>query len=576
MLPNPPSARAGSYLATHISPILYLLSLPSDWVNVPLPAYFALTQGFIYGLLTFAGAWCARPLLENVRGGPWWAGVFGLGLGFSGLALAGMAFPHFEFLFGGLAILFLALLLQGRWRWAMGPFGLALLVREDCGLHLFGVLFLLWGLTWMIPEWRWRRRQLGAFMGVALGYSILAIILQKLYFPGDDALRRVYLGDPLFHQVTRAMLARRVDYYLNNGKYLWVPLFILLSAAAWRRSLVLLCGVAAFLPWLVVNFVAVNDSAGELSIYYGFPLVVALIWPALTYAADPRRMTPGRAVILQAALLGASAALFWSEHGNIVAVAVETGLSPSGFRTEEYNRNRDLVRAIEGQPGAQVFDPCVAACFPRDITRANTLSSISAPAPDILVGFMGRYTYGQMLAWAGTQGPWHEYLLPGLWIYVLSKKPLPSELILADGATDLGVAGTMPNVGLAPHPGSEARREGNGGIRDDQNYDTLQEIVDGAMSAFPPGRYTLTLEVEMTSAAAADLIVCDVTTEHDPLALAKPEWAGAAYRASANPGKISLTLNCSSPADHFKIRVAKQGGAHLLIKSYTLARVGEL
>lgn len=438
-LPNPPAFGGGTWLSTHITPILYLLSLPSNWGNLPLPDYYALTQGFIYGLLALAGALGARPLLASWRGGPVLAALFGLGLGFSGITLSAVSFPHFEFLFCGWAILFLALLLQGKWRWAIGPFVLALLVREDCGLHLFGILLLLLGAAFSIPEWRARRPALAAFMAAALAYSLTVIFLQKKYFPGDDSLHRIYLGDPLFAHVNGALLGRRMEYLLSQGKYVWVPMVILLGAAIRRRSLVLLCGVAAFVPWMLLNFLAKSDSAGELYLYYSFPLAIAQIWPALTYAVDPRRPPPGRAVILQAVMLLSSTILFAAEHRPAFDTVMAGGFSHEGFKVEEYRRSRDFVLAISREKSRHIFDVSVAALFPNDLSTEDIPAGPPAQTPDVIVGFKDGPESAAMAAYARPLGPWHQYSLSWLPLYVWSKEPLPAELFPAEGISDEGV-----------------------------------------------------------------------------------------------------------------------------------------
>ncbi len=438
LLPNPVSFGPGSWLSTHITPLLYLLSIPSNWVDWPLPDYYALTQGFIYGLVAFAGALCSRPLLASMRGGPVIAALFGLGLGFSGVTLAAVGYPHYECLFCGWAILFLALLLQGNWRWAAGPFALALLVREDCGLHLFGILLLLLGVAWVIPEWRPRRRTLAVFMALALGYSLLAIFFQKLYFPGDDALHRIYLGDPLFSHLTGAALGQRLNYQWTQGKYIWVPHCLLLGVAIWRRSLVLLCGFAAFLPWVAFNFLAKSELASELYLYYSFPLIIAQIWPALTYAADPRRLPPAHVAVLQAVILGVSTFFFANEHPRAFNTILAGGLSFEGFHQADYRKTRDFVLALSRQTNHRLFDVSVAALFPNNIARANWENGVPAQTPDIIVGFKDGPESEILRTYALSRGPWHEYSLSWLPLYILSKQPLPAELFPAEGVNDIG------------------------------------------------------------------------------------------------------------------------------------------
>ena len=113
--------------------------------------------------------------------------------------LAALGFPHFEIAIPALILLSLSLHVQGRIWATLAALAVCLTVREYAGLHAA----LLYGSVYLVKLFRDRDLRTGKTeLGISLAcilYSVVAISLQKHFFPGDNALSRVYLGDPPCH-----------------------------------------------------------------------------------------------------------------------------------------------------------------------------------------------------------------------------------------------------------------------------------------------------------------------------------------------------------------------------------------
>jgi hypothetical protein len=201
---------------------------------------------------------------------------------------------------------------------------------------------------------------------------------------------------------------------------------------------------------------------------------------------------------------------------------------------------------------------------------------VAEQRPDLVVGFSGAPQSGIILSYALRQGPWHQYALSGLPIFVMSKTALPAAPLAAAGVVDRGESLLPPNFGLIPVAGTGTQIQPDGGIRDDDRYDPLQNIVYGPYVPLPLGKYTVTFDLEVTAATGTDVVVCEVADKDGGEILDKVKLDGAALSAATTAHQVSLTFNSTDLADRFEFRVWKQGGAHVLIKSYTLARAGEL
>ncbi|MGB0562080.1 MAG: hypothetical protein ACPGVO_09785 [Spirulinaceae cyanobacterium] len=285
-LPAPTVLDWGSLLRIHIFGIFWITSALSYIVPLNMVQSYAFYQGIYYGLpaVTVYGFLLAQ--FPRLRQGwrPVGAAFLGLLFAFNGITQVLMYDTHPEIAGTTFLILFLTLVARRRYGWAIAPFLLCLLVREDMGFHIVGIF----GLLLLGQGWRdralWREpagRWLWGLTGFAFVYSLAMILLQKLLFPEqDNALTWVYLGDPPFAHLSGAFFQERLADQLRNLHYLYLPAIATLALSLyprWRPTL--LIGFLAYLPWYGFNLLAFSGIAGTLAKYYAFPYIISLAWP---------------------------------------------------------------------------------------------------------------------------------------------------------------------------------------------------------------------------------------------------------------------------------------------------------
>ncbi|MEM8638926.1 MAG: hypothetical protein AAGG51_08955 [Cyanobacteria bacterium P01_G01_bin.54] len=288
---HPPTVLGwGSFLQAHVFGIFWLTSALSYILPLNMVQSYALYQGLYYALpaVTLYSFLLAQfPGLQQgwQRG---WAAFLSLLFAFNGITQVLMDDTHPEIAGPTFLILFLTLWVRQRYGWAIVPFLLCLLVREDMGFHIVGILGLVLlgrGLShrgfWQQPAGRW----LWGFNLFAFTYSIGIIVLQKIFAPevydqGYPLFAGVYLGDPAFAHLSAAFFRERLADQLRNLHYIYLPALATLSLSLyprWRPTL--LIGFLAYLPWYGLHLLAVKGIAGILAKYYTFPYIISLAWP---------------------------------------------------------------------------------------------------------------------------------------------------------------------------------------------------------------------------------------------------------------------------------------------------------
>ncbi len=389
VLENPSAVVFGAigerFYATHFSPGLWLLSLPSWLLPVSMPVWLGVLEGVkhaaIAGVvwllvreLRTAGA--AERRASDGAGAAWAAGAAGAALvllaAFNGVLLACNVFPHFETWLVPLGLGFLLALHRGHMPAAWVCLAGAVSIREDMGFHLCGLLLVMAVLRgwrpWTAPREAETKRWLG-FAAAGFAASVAALLIMRLGFPGDRAFARVYLGEPLFAHIDGEMLAGRLRLYWEERAYLWAPALVCGAWAAWRRSWWPLAGYLAFVPWALLHVLAASVYAGALASYYGFPYALALLWPlagALYFARGERA---GPTLGWAAALVLVSILAF--ARGNDLGAAVDRMRAPAlGTREPIETVVRHLAEAVE-RSGPVVVCDAVAAQAPRLFDRTN-------------------------------------------------------------------------------------------------------------------------------------------------------------------------------------------------------------
>lgn len=285
-LPIPTQLGGGSYYGTHLVPLFSVLSACLRHAPTSTAEDFAIFTGVMNAMPAIAVYWMlVGPLGWRDTRNSVFAAALAIGFGFSGFILQSMRYPHFETLIEGALMLFLVALVAGRTRLASGFFILALITREDAGLHaalaLLGVLMLQRRSPRFAGGWR---VTLG-FMMVGLIYAAAGLTVQHWLFPGQGSFARVYLGTPPFAGVSAESIATRLLGYSLYRSYVILPAVVAFVWALRRRNVDVALGFILCLPWLALHLIAVIPLAATLSGYYGFPFLLAMFWPLLALSA---------------------------------------------------------------------------------------------------------------------------------------------------------------------------------------------------------------------------------------------------------------------------------------------------
>ena len=380
-LPNPPFLD-GSFFATHVTLLFHAMGTVAALLPVGPHATFALFQGLWAAVA--AGAMLvladSAGLAQTPRGRLVAAGL-AAATGLSGPVLAATGFPHPEIAMPALILMALGLWLRGRTGWALAVLAAALVVREDAGLHaaLVFAVAALWRLCGAArrPGW-WRP---AAVAGGCAGAAVAMMAVQQIGFPRDDALTRMYLGEPALAHVDGAFLRERARTWLTRRWDVLGPLLVLLGWALAARRLAPALGVFAVLPWLAVSFVAVADGPGRLSDYYAFPLLIAVAWPLVAAVLENRWVWPAAGV--QALVLALSIGLY-----PLAGPAVKVPRPWDGFGfayAQTYGPTQRFMaahRAHPAAPGFLLMGDGAASLMPELVGHATWLYP-GQPASDI-------------------------------------------------------------------------------------------------------------------------------------------------------------------------------------------------
>ncbi|MFZ4604168.1 MAG: hypothetical protein ACOYM8_17120, partial [Caulobacterales bacterium] len=391
--PNPPVLGGTGYQwadfwSLHLSLYKSTLALLSWATPQTRVEWYATTQPMTWAgiaLCVLAVAFVIVRRRPGVRDG-WLCFGVALGLTFSGPELRTVGYPHYETLIPVFSILALACILSGRTRWAIVAALAACAVREDGGLHLaclcIGYLMTATATLRRLPE-DWRRWVL--LLAVALGGAAVLFGIQKVLFPGASTLAISYLGDPPFAHLTPALLKERATLYLEHRLDLVLPLAAPIGLAIASRDLRWCAGLVAIGPWVAVNLVAKSPAAGQLELYYGFPLIAGFAWPfvwALCSPADEPRRRSAALAATAAALLAASAAMLAQNFGQMRFIASNFGPLDRETYVAMRNFERAAMRVRDPQPGL-FFDSAVGALAPNLPGAALLMNGGSNPASEV-------------------------------------------------------------------------------------------------------------------------------------------------------------------------------------------------
>lgn len=270
-----------SYYSTHISPAFQLIGLVTHTLKLP-----TVVIGFIWFLIIYLVSLASVYWLA-LRGGSnqalTWisAGIFSAAFVLSSHFQNQINYPHPEILILPLSIgLFWAIQQNITWLLAAFIAGLVAL-REDMGLHLFGFTSLLTIYFLIKTDGRWSAFLRISFLLFCL--SAVEITIQKFFFPSDNALQRIYTGVPPFSHVNASFISDRIRSFWLARFDIILGFSFCVAAAVYRRNLLYLVGIVAPLPWIILNILAFSSNPSTLSLYYGFPILLTLVWPLIVF-----------------------------------------------------------------------------------------------------------------------------------------------------------------------------------------------------------------------------------------------------------------------------------------------------
>lgn len=282
-----PEAIGGTFFSTHFSLFFYVLSYIHQYVLffMPGPVFYSAFIGSMYGLISLSVFLVGLKLIPKISIQYLYALLFTSILSsMNGAALGLIGFPHIEIAIPALILLFFSLYITDKKILSFVVFTFLLTIREDAGFHVFA-LIMTTGILILIIKRNVKAIDL-TLLGLAiigLSYSIFAMYIQKIYFPGDNALERVYLGNPHFIHITCSFLSERLSFFFLNREYIYVPMLMTIILSLYTKNIILLSSLISSLPWFLLSLIAINVMPGSFSNYYAFPFILLGGWPIFAF-----------------------------------------------------------------------------------------------------------------------------------------------------------------------------------------------------------------------------------------------------------------------------------------------------
>jgi len=423
-LSMPALSGSTSYFTQHITPVFWLLNLASRVLPFTKVQFFAVFSGVCYTLPGLAvyrlltGTYNMRSGHERLA-----AALVSVLFAFNGIALAAARNPHFEMLIVGSGMMFFVSILQRRFVSATFWFSLCVATREDAGFELF--LLLVVHLLLHCRQWPPLRAQLPLILYAAasLGYGVLAICLQRLFFPSSHQLSAVYTGWPPFQALGWGQITDRLAFYVVDRGYIFWPLYLAVAWAIRSRNPYIAAGYAAMLPWGLLSLLAVSPYAGTLSSYYAFPFIFASFWPLLGPAMAGR---PAIRPVLGFLLLTLASFTDLGVQQNAGGVYFPESFlaSPSLARQRATDSAITAFVHHSAMLGKVAVDGGIAALAPDAFSPAELVWARQSHPPDTVVFYVRGQGRPFALRLASQAGLQNTYEIPNTSILVLSNRDL--------------------------------------------------------------------------------------------------------------------------------------------------------
>ena len=277
-----PSINDHPMLATHVFlfffPLSYIYQIFSSFLSEQV--YFSIVQGAWAGMVSLAIFLIGYRAMNC-----WLLAVVSVVTGLNPFVFTSTSFPHVEMAMPAFIALFIAFWVRLRehrrlWWLSFLPLAGLLSVREDAGLHGFGLFILLTAYFW----WRTReRRDIWRFFGqvslICIGYSVVAFLVRQSFSVGDDTIVWKFVGSPPYTHLTFDLIWERLAFIASNREYVYIPVLALALLAVLQRSLLPLIAAVSVLPWMLWHLIAKDQHAGTFFPYTMAPVMVVMFWP---------------------------------------------------------------------------------------------------------------------------------------------------------------------------------------------------------------------------------------------------------------------------------------------------------
>jgi hypothetical protein len=298
---------AVSYLSTHISILYYPLSLIYQYISsyISPPLYFGIVMGLFYSIISLSIFLAGEEFIKD-RDRLWLLALSALAVlaPFNGVGLGLIGFPHIEIAIPALILLFFTLYFRGYRYSSYFAFISLLLIREDAGFHLFSILSLVLILYFFITK---SIKELPKDLIIILILSLLAsismILIQKSFFAGDNALERIYLGTPHFAHLSYDFIYDRLEYFIYNREYIYIPMLLMIPLSIWSKNPFLPLPLISTLPWFILSIIAINPMPHSFTNYYAFPFIIPSTWAIISFLIMRKALPKSRVPLYKIATI---------------------------------------------------------------------------------------------------------------------------------------------------------------------------------------------------------------------------------------------------------------------------------
>jgi len=439
---------------------------------------------------------------------------------FSGQIMVCMGFPHYEIVlpaFLNISLLFLFLKQKhGAWVFLI----LASLVREDAGFHIFAILFMVLCVQLLFSK---QRELVGTTLAMAFyafSVSVIALGIQRIFWPGAGLFGTLYVGSPIFSHITWATFLERLKIFYHACYYIHYPFWGTVVCAFLLRDARILIGWAAYVPWFILNLLAVQVQKSEFSIYTGFVFITSIFWillsiffqkPAITQKETLRRARTRLAAFLCISLL--STIGWWRANPAACRMMIETMAWPK-ITKESIAHVHDLGNVIETDKevfGQLTVDFGMASLNLTNITEDELFSYQEgriSPATDTVIYFEEGYAAQTLVNSVFLHGCDFFYHLPGTKIRLCSSRSLDGKL---PGKMLLSRSFVLDEMRLAV---SDSIIRKSGEIHINEAYEGGYALF-GPYKYLPPGMYCVRWDISHQVEDAAAILFLDVAVHFE-------------------------------------------------------------